>query len=53
MAPRVQLTIMAGMYKRTSQPELDRRRFNNQRLLAVVEKFGIARGIVAVIHPYE
>jgi hypothetical protein len=51
MAPRVQLTIMAGKYNRTSKPELDRR-FDKQRELAAVEKFAITRGI-AVIHPDE
>jgi hypothetical protein len=51
MAPKVQLTIMAGLFNRTSEPELTRR-FQNQRLLAAVKKDAKARG-VAVIHPDE
>jgi hypothetical protein len=51
MAPRVQLSIMAGQYNRTTQPELDSR-FEKQRLLVASEKYAKALG-VALIHPNE
>jgi hypothetical protein len=51
MAPMVQLSIMAGQYNRTTQPEL-KRHFEKQRLLAAAMKNAKTRG-VAVIHPDE
>jgi hypothetical protein len=47
MAPRVRLTILAGQYNGTSQPELDCR-FEKQRLLAAAEKYAKKIGVAVI-----